>query len=133
MSLTTSSKILTSSWLATSLQCSKRVLRIPRQLDVMPTSHNVAAVCLHTNEDDCKTTRVSLLLSKFRYNLPKVQIIYMYQHPKIQGIEKKVAKHNSIITTSVPTEDGPQKTQSKERGKKHYHNKNNNNFAGPLT
>ena len=112
MSLTTKSESLTSSWLATSLQCSKRVLRIPRQLDVMPTSHNVAAVCLHTNEDDCKTTRVSLLLSKFRNNLPKVQIIYMYQHPKIQGIEKKVAKHNSIITTTVPTEDGPQKTQS---------------------
>ena len=83
----------------------------------MPTSHNVAAVCLHTNEDDCKTTRVSLLLSKFRNNLHKVQIIYMYQHPKIQGIETKVAKHNSIITTSVPTEDGPQKTQSKEREK----------------
>ena len=112
MSLTTYSESLTSSWLATSLQCSNRVLRIPRQLDVMPTSHNVAAVCLHTNEDDCKTTRVSLLLSKFRNNLHKVQIIYMYQHPKIQGIEKKVAKHNSIITTTVLTEDGPQKTQS---------------------
>ena len=99
----------------------------------MPTSHNVAAVCLHTNEDDCKTTRVSLLLSKFRNNLHKVQIIYMYQHPKIQGIETKVAKHNSIITTSVPTEDGPQKKTVKRKGKKHYHNKNNNNFAGLLT
>ena len=42
---------LTSSWLATSLQCSNRVLRISRQLLVMPTSHNVAAVCLHTSED----------------------------------------------------------------------------------
>ena len=62
---------------------------------------------------------VSLLLSKFRNNLLKVQIIYTYQHPKTQGIEKKVAKHNSIITTSVPTEDGPPKnTVIKEWGKR---------------
>ena len=42
---------LTSSWLATSLQCSKRVFRMFRQLLVIPTSHNVADVCLHTREE----------------------------------------------------------------------------------
>ena len=48
---------LTSSWLAISLQCSNRVLRISRQLLVMPTSHNVAAVCLHTSEEALRSNR----------------------------------------------------------------------------
>lgn len=50
---------LTSSWLATSLQCSNRVLRISRQLLVMPTSHNVAAVCLHTSEEALKNNKIA--------------------------------------------------------------------------
>ena len=58
-----------------------------------------------------------MLLSKFRNNLPKVNIIYMYQQPKIRGIEKKVAKHNSIITTSVPPKMALKK-HSQKKGEK---------------